>query len=83
MFFNAAYQQFMDDWRSDPERSKDWEGQRLSTFDINSKEIIDAIKDTPIRKQSGIVAPGYIMDSESRDKNALIRDYMVTAFSDP
>ena len=56
--FNAAYQHFMNEWRSDPERSKDWEGQKLSTFDINSKEIIDAIKDTPIRKQSGIVAPG-------------------------
>lgn len=83
MLFNAGYQYFMNEWRSDPERKKDWEGQRLSTFDINSKEIIDAIKDTPIRKQSGVVAPGYIMTSEGRDKNALIRDYMVTAFSDP
>lgn len=83
MFFNAAYQHFMNEWRSDPERKKDWEGQRLSTFDINSKEIIDAIKENEIRTQQEALGNGYMLEIKGRDKNAIIRDYMVTALSDP
>lgn len=83
MLFNAGYQYFMNEWRSDSERSKDWEGQRLSTFDINSKEIIDAIKENEIRTQQQALGNGYMLETKGRDKNAIIRDYMVTAFSDP
>lgn len=82
MLFNASYNLYMQRWQQDPDRKNPWQGEDLSSFDINSKEIMDGLKQHEAKIRTD-VANGYISETKFRDRDAIIRDYMTTVFTDP
>ena len=81
-FYYSALNAIHEDWASDPNREADWVGERLSDFDINSKEIVDGLKDFQAKVETQI-QNGYITETKYKDPNAIVQDYMTTVFNDP
>lgn len=80
--YYAALNAINSNWASDPNRESEWVGERLSDFDINSKEIVDGLKDFQAEIQTR-VQNGYITETKYKDPNAIAKDYMTRVFSDP